>query len=172
MGGRQGPSDARRPHGIIPRMIRRLAFFAPVAIAMAALPVGYTHWTAQQVQDRAQTLPAKMSKVKVATASLGGWGNHSMSLVHREGSGEAELHETQSDILIIRDGDGSIVVGGTIPDSRRTTAHEIRGSKINNGEQQALHPGDVIHVSPKTPHQILLEPGHKIDYFAVKVDAR
>lgn len=153
-------------------MKSRLAFFLPVAVAMAALPVGYTHWTTQQIQDRDQSLPAKMSKVKVATAPLGGWGNHSMSLVHREGSGEAELHETQSDILIIRDGEGSIVVGGTIPDSRRTSAHEIRGSKIEGGEKQALHPGDVVHVSPKTPHQILLEPGHKIDYFAVKVDAR
>lgn len=142
------------------------------AAAIAALPPGYTHWTAEQLQDRQQTLPARMSKVKVATASLGGWGNHSMSLVHREGSGEAELHEMQSDILIIRDGEGSIVVGGTIPDRRRTTAHEIRGSRIEGGERQPLHPGDVLHIPPKTPHQILLEPGHKIDYLAVKVDAR
>jgi len=172
MDGRSGSSDARSSHGIIPRMERRLALFLPVAAAMAALPVGYTHWTAHQIQDRDQTLPAKMSRVKVATAPLGGWGNHSMSLVHREGSGEAELHETQSDILIIRDGEGSIVVGGTIPDSRRTTAHEIRGSKISGGSEQPLRGGDVVHISPKTPHQILLEPGHKIDYFAVKVDAR
>ena len=91
-------------------------------VAIAALPAGYTHWTEDQIQDREKTLPAKMSKVKVATESLGGWGNHSMSLIHREGSGQAELHETQSDILIIRGGDGSIVIGGTIPDGKRTTA--------------------------------------------------
>ena len=153
-------------------MKRRLAFFTPLALAMAALPAGYTHWTARQIQDRSQTLPAKMTRVKVATAPLGGWGNHSMSLVHREGSGEAELHETQSDILIVREGEGSIVIGGTIPDSRKTTAHEIRGSKIEGGETQPLLPGDVVHISPRTPHQILLEPGHKIDYLAVKVDVR
>lgn len=153
-------------------MKTRLALFVFAAIATAALPAGYTHWTDTQLAESEKSLPAKMSKVKVATESLGAWGNHSMSLVHREGSGEAELHETQSDILIIRDGEGSIVVGGTIPGARRTTAHEIRGSKIEGGETQALHPGDVIHVSPKTPHQILLEPGRKIDYYAVKVDAR
>jgi len=112
-----------------------------------------------------------MSSVKVATSSLGGWGNHSMSLVHREGSGQAELHQTQSDILIIQSGDGSIVIGGTIPDGKPTTPHEIRGSKINGGETQPLHAGDVLHISPRTPHQIVLEPGHKIDYLAVKVDA-
>ena len=113
-----------------------------------------------------------MSKVKVATESLGGWGNHSMSVVHREGSGEAELHETQSDILFIRGGDAAVVIGGTIPNQRRTTAHEIRGPRIEGGEKQPLHPGDVLHIAPKTPHQMILEPGQKLDYYAVKVDAR
>ncbi len=117
-----------------------LAFFL-VALMMAALPAGYNHWNAAQLDERAKTLPAKMSKVKVATESLGGWGNHSMSLVRREGSGEAELHETQSDILIIRAGEASIVIGGTIPDAKKTTAHEIRGSRIEGGEKQPLRAG-------------------------------
>ena len=112
-----------------------------------------------------------MTKVKVATESLGGWGNHSMSVVHREGSGEAELHETQSDILFIRSGEAAIVIGGTIPNGRTTTAHEIRGPKIEGGEKQPLHPGDVLHISPRTPHQMILEPGQQLDYYAVKVDA-
>jgi mannose-6-phosphate isomerase-like protein (cupin superfamily) len=150
----------------------RLWLLALATVAAAALPAGYAHWTAEQIQERAKGLPAKMSKVKVATESLGGWGNHSMSLVHREGSGEAELHETQSDILFIRSGDAEIVIGGTILKGRKTTAHEIRGPKIEGGERQSLHPGDVLHISPKTPHQIILEPGQKLDYYAVKVDAR
>jgi mannose-6-phosphate isomerase-like protein (cupin superfamily) len=143
-----------------------------VTVAYAALPAGYSHWTAEQIENRARNLPAKMSKVKVSTESLGGWGNHSMSLVHREGSGEAELHETQSDILFIRSGDAAIVIGGTIPNGRTTTAHEIRGPGIEGGEKQPLHPGDVLHIAPKTPHQMILEPGQKLDYYAVKVDAR
>lgn len=142
------------------------------AAAIAALPAGYEHWTSEQIAARDKTLPAKMSKVKVATSPLGSWGNHSLLLIHREGSGQAELHETQTDIMMIQSGDGSIVIGGTIPDGKRTEAHEIRGSKINGGETQPLHPGDVLHISPRTPHQIVLEPGHKIDYMTVKVDAR
>jgi mannose-6-phosphate isomerase-like protein (cupin superfamily) len=143
-----------------------------VATVIAALPAGYSHWTAEQIDARARNLPGKMGKVKVATESLGGWGNHSMSVVHREGSGEAELHETQSDILFIRAGDAAIIVGGTVSGGRRTTAHEIRGPKIEGGEKQPLHPGDVLHIAPGTPHQIILEPGQKLDYYAVKVDAR
>ena len=150
----------------------RPALFLLATLAMAALPVGYSHWNAAQLDARAKTLPAKMGKVKVATESLGGWGNHSMSVVRREGSGEAELHETQSDILIIRAGEASIVIGGTIPDAKKTTAHEIRGSRIEGGEKQPLRAGDILHISPKTPHQMLIEPGHTLDYYAVKVDAR
>jgi mannose-6-phosphate isomerase-like protein (cupin superfamily) len=149
----------------------RFWLFALSAVAAAAVPAGYSHWTAEQIQDRAKGLPAKMTKVKVATESLGGWGNHSMSVVHREGSGEAELHETQSDILFIRSGDAAIVIGGTIPNGRKTTAHEIRGAGIEGGEKQPLHAGDVLHIAPKTPHQMILEPGQKLDYYAVKVDA-
>jgi mannose-6-phosphate isomerase-like protein (cupin superfamily) len=150
----------------------RICLFASAAVALAALPAGYSHWTAEQIQERAKSLPAKMSRVKVSTEPLGGWGNHSMSLVHREGSGEAELHETQSDILFIRAGDAAIVIGGAIPNGRRTSAHEIRGTSIEGGEKQPLHAGDVLHISPRTPHQMILEPGQKLDYYAVKVDAR
>ena len=152
--------------------LAKLWLLTLTTVAVAALPAGYAHWTAEQIQQRAKNLPAKMNKVKVATESLGGWGNHSMSVVHREASGEAELHETQSDILFIVGGDGSIVVGGTIPGSRHTTAHEVRGPKIEGGEKQPLHPGDVLHIAPRTPHQMILEPGRTLDYYAVKVDAR
>jgi mannose-6-phosphate isomerase-like protein (cupin superfamily) len=157
---------------ILPTKLWLIAF---AAVAAAALPAGYTHWTAEQIDVRAKNLPAKMetpSNVKVATEPLGGWGNHSMSVVHREGSGEAELHETQSDILFIRSGDAAIVIGGTIPNGRHTTAHEIRGPKIEGGEKQPLRPGDVLHIAPRTPHQMILEPGQRLDYYAVKVDAR
>jgi hypothetical protein len=142
------------------------------AVAAAAIPAGYSHWTAEQIQEREKTLPAKMTRMKVGLESLGSWGNHSMSVVHREGNGEAELHQTQADILIIRGGEASIVIGGTITDARSTTVHEIRGSRIEGGEKQPLHPGDVLHIAAKTPHQILVEPGRKLDYFAVKVEAR
>ncbi|HWE50923.1 MAG TPA: hypothetical protein VG273_14105 [Bryobacteraceae bacterium] len=153
-------------------MKRKIFLFTLATGAVAALPAGYAHWTEQQIDGRAKGMPAKMTKVKVATEPLGGWGNHSMSLVHREGSGEAELHQTQSDILFIRGGEAAIIVGGTIPGGRQTTAHEIRGPRIEGGEKQLLHTGDVLHISPKTPHQMILEPGQKLDYYAVKVDAR
>jgi mannose-6-phosphate isomerase-like protein (cupin superfamily) len=141
-------------------------------LAVAALPPGYSHWTDEQASARAKSMPAKMTKMKVATDPLGSWGNHSMSLIHREGSGEAELHETKSDILFIRAGEAAIIVGGTMPGAHRTEAHELRAPRVEGGEKQQLRPGDVIHIAPKTPHQVILEPGQKLDYYAVKVETR
>lgn len=139
------------------------------AFLIAASPAGNRHWSNEQLNETGRTLPAKMSKTKVALAGLGSWGNHSMSLLHREGDGQAELHETENDVLFIRTGEGSFILGGKIPDGKPTTAHEIRGSKIDGGEKFALHAGDVVHVAAGTPHQFLVAPGHSIDYVAIKV---
>ena len=152
--------------------IKKIGLFLCGALAMAALPTGANYISSDHIQDVSKTLPAKMGKVKVANAALGSWGNHSMSVVHREGNGEAEFHETQSDIIIIRGGEASSIIGGTIPDGKKTAANEIRGMKIEGGEKEPLHAGDVLHIPIKTPHQMLLEPGQKLDYLAIKVDAK
>jgi mannose-6-phosphate isomerase-like protein (cupin superfamily) len=150
----------------------RTCLIAFATAAVAALPAGYSHWTDEQAAARAKSMPAKMTKMKVATDPLGSWGNHSMSLIHREGSGEAEVHETKSDILFIRAGEAAIIIGGAMPGAHPTEPHELRAPKLEGGEKQPLRPGDVIHIAPKTPHQMILEPGQKLDYYAVKVEAR
>jgi len=111
-----------------------------------------------------------MGKIKAGTQSIANWGNHSLTVAHREGNGEAELHETQADIIFVKGGDAMFVLGGKIPDGKTSAPNEIRGTKIEGGEKFALHAGDVIHVPIKTPHQFLVEAGHQVDYFAVKVD--
>ena len=153
-------------------MKKKIGLFLLGALAVAALPTGANYFSNAHIEERSKALPAKMGKVKVANEGLGSWGNHSMSVVHREGNGEAEFHETQSDIIIIRGGEASIIIGGTIPDGKKTTANEIRGSKIDGGQKESLHAGDVLHIPIKTPHQMLLRPGQKLDYLAIKVDAR
>jgi len=150
-------------------MKKKLWLLAPVAFALTAASTGAQHWTNDQLIEAGKALPAKMAKVKVGTESVANWGNHSMTLAHREGDGLAELHETENDVIFIRGGEGGFVMGGKIPDGKPSAANEVRGSKIEGGEKFALHPGDVIHVPVKTPHQFLVEPGHKIDYVAIKV---
>jgi glc operon protein GlcG len=58
-----------------------------------------------------------------------------------------------------------------VNDGKTTAPGEIRGAGISGGQKQALHTGDVVHIPPKTAHQVILAPGEKIEYLAVKVDA-
>jgi len=138
----------------------------------AGLPEGVAHWTSPELRGFAQTLGPKMNAQKIATQSLGSYGNHSFLVAHREGNGEAELHETQNDVMVVESGEATLVVGGTVVDPRTTAPHEVRGPSIRGGDKLALAAGDVVHIPIKTAHQMLLESGKQITYFVVKIDAR
>jgi mannose-6-phosphate isomerase-like protein (cupin superfamily) len=136
---------------------------------MAADPSGYKYWSASQLLEREKALAPKMSAQKVANERIADFGNHYAVAIHREGSGQAEFHQNEADVIVIQSGNGTILVGGSIPDGKTTTPGEIRGSSINGGAKQKIGPGDVVHIAPKTPHQILLEPGQQLNYLTVKV---
>lgn len=96
--------------------------------------------------------------------------NHQLSNSHRDKDGIPELHEKQTDIMVIQSGSADLLVGGTIADPKTTAPGEVRGTKINGGVRKTVAPGDVIHIPSKTPHQFFLKPGTQVTYFVVKVD--
>ena len=149
--------------------------FRVLALALAwplisAGPSGYKYWSAAELLNSEKALAPKMTAQKVASERAGTFGNHHALLLHRESSGQAELHEHQADLMIIQSGNAAVVVGGTIPKSRATARGEIRGPSIDGGTRQKISAGDIIHVPSKTPHQILLEPGQQLNYFTLKVN--
>lgn len=148
-----------------------------IAICMAAalpagLPEGAGHWKSAGLRGFEKTLAPKINAQKVATQALANYGNHSFLIAHREGSGEAELHETQNDVMVVESGSATLVVGGMMIDAQSTAPHEMRGTSIRGGEKLQLASGDVVHIPVKTPHQMLVASGKQITYFVVKIDAR
>jgi mannose-6-phosphate isomerase-like protein (cupin superfamily) len=148
-----------------------MLLLACAGIATATVPLGFRHWTADQIREINQKLPLKMDALKDATETIGSFGNHSIVLAHREASGRVEIHETKVDIMFIESGEAMIAIGGKVPDAKITEPNEMRGSKIDGGERQTVHAGDILHIPAKTPHQFLLAPGQKIDYYTVKIVA-
>ena len=73
---------------------------------------------------------------------------------------------------MVRKGEGSLIIGGKVVDGKTTAPNEIRGSGIDGGETHPLKAGDVVHIPPRTPHQVVLKKGQSIDYVALKVDAQ
>jgi len=146
--------------------------FVTVFMAIAAVPAGYDHWTAEQFRTREEVL-RKTMKNGLASETLGHWGNHLLLKTHREAiSGQAELHEKQADLIVVQSGQATIIIGGKIVNGKTMAINEIRGTSIEGGERQALKAGDVVHVPVKTPHQVLLEAGQTLDYVVLKVDSQ
>lgn len=149
-----------------------IALIVAAAALPAGLPEGVGHWTSGELRGFEKSLAPKITAQKVATLPLAGYGNHSFLMAHREGSGEAELHETQNDVMVVESGEATLLVGGTVMDPKTTAPHEIRGPSIQGGEKVALAAGDVVHIPIRTAHQMLVESGKQITYFVVKIDAR
>jgi quercetin dioxygenase-like cupin family protein len=143
----------------------------PAALLSAADPSGYHHFTGQQLNEKEQQLHAKMQN-GLASEVLANYGNHQIMTIHREATGQAEFHEKQADVIVVRKGEGTLMVGGKVINGKTTAPNEIRGEGIEGGEAHPLKAGDVVHVPPRTPHQVVLKPGQKIDYVALKVDAQ
>jgi mannose-6-phosphate isomerase-like protein (cupin superfamily) len=144
-----------------------------VAIALPAGsdPAGFTMWKGAQLKGYEKKLAPKINPQKIASEQLGKFGNHSFMVAHREGSGEAELHETQADVFVVQTGAATLLVGGTVVDGKTTAPNEIRGASIQGGEKKMLGPGDIVHIPVKTPHQLLVDSGKQFTYFIVKIDS-
>jgi len=137
----------------------------------AADPAGFAQWKGAELKSYDKKLAPKIDAKKIASQALGSYGNHTLSVIHREGSGEAELHETQGDIFIVQSGEATLIVGGTVVDPKTTTPHEVRGPSIKDGVSKQIGPGDIVHIAAQTPHQLMVPAGKQVTYAIVKVNA-
>jgi mannose-6-phosphate isomerase-like protein (cupin superfamily) len=97
------------------------------------------------------------------------FGNHVLSISHREENGRAEVHKTKADVMVIQSGTARLVSGGEVIEPVTTAPNELQGSGIKGGESRVVGPGDVIEIPAGIPHQFFLAPGTQITYFLVKV---
>jgi mannose-6-phosphate isomerase-like protein (cupin superfamily) len=140
-----------------------------VALPMfGADPQGFAMYTNSELKTRVNS--AKLDEHKVGLDRTASWGNHSLLSIRREGDGEAEVHDTQVDVIFVTSGEGTLVVGGTVVDGHPTTPGETRGKSIQGGVSHKMAPGDVFHVPAKVPHQMLVPK--LITFEVVKVDSK
>ena len=121
---------------------------------VAADPEGFAMYSSADLKARVDA--AKPDDHKVRMNRAGSWGNHSMLAIRRDGDGEAEVHDTQVDVVFVRSGEGTLILGGTVVEPRTTGPGEIRGKSITGGVSKKMAAGDVIHIPAKIPHQMLV----------------
>lgn len=147
-----------------------IAMFAFAAVAAA--PDAVQVWKAAEFPAMGKQLAGKLNPQRFANTQIGNYGNHSLLVTHRQGSGEAEVHDTQADIFFVQEGAATLVYGGKVMSPRNTAPNEIRGASISGGENKPIAPGDIVHIPAKVPHQLILAPGVKFTYTIVKVDTK
>jgi mannose-6-phosphate isomerase-like protein (cupin superfamily) len=147
-----------------------VAFVTAVPL-LAAEPAGFVVWPNADLKGYGRKLAPKMDAGKVASERLTSFGNHLTMIAHREGDGEAELHEGQADYFVVQAGEATLLVGGEVIGGRTTAPGEIRGASIKDAAaRRTLVVGDIVHIPAKTPHQLLVGPGKQFTYFVIKVD--
>ncbi len=145
-----------------------MAITASTALAQAG---GVNHYSAAQLKQMAQKLEQQESFRTTGSAfeTLDTYPGSFTMLSIRNKTGGAELHEHYADIFYVVDGEATLTSGGTIVEPKTTEPGEIRGSAVSGGVQQKLGKGDVVHISPNTPHQLSIPEGKSFTYFVVKV---
>ncbi len=129
------------------------------------------HYTPGALIEQAAPLKAKAASTTGAAAiALEKYGVDYTMLSVRTSDGVAELHEKFADIFVILEGSATLISGGEIKAPETSAPGEQHGVSI-------LHPtatitlakGDVVHIPPNTPHQMLIPKGATITYFVIKV---
>lgn len=87
---------------------------------------------------------------------------------HRDKPGQVEVHDKETDVIYMVDGDATFVTGGTAVGLTRTKPGQLLGSEITGGDAHHLIKGDVIVVPAGVPHWFK-EVHPSVSYYVVKV---
>lgn len=131
-------------------------------------PAGFRVWKASDLRGYEKALSPKVNSNHSANEQLGEFDGYRLEIVHRDGTGRAESHANNSELLIVQTGEATLLVGGTLVNPTATGAGEKRGPSINGGEKVLLGPGDVVRIPGNTPHHMMVATGKQITYIDVK----
>ncbi len=87
---------------------------------------------------------------------------------YRAVGGQVEVHDKETDVLYIIDGEATFVSGGTMIGGRISRPDQHLGKDIQGGTTRHLTKGDVVVVQAGTPHWFKEVP-KSVNYFVVKV---
>src|SRR5271163_2528064 len=152
-------------------MVLLIAMMLMVAGAIAQEAPGINRLSAEAMAAQEKTLmeTARTSATGVVGETLEKYPGSYTMLAVRAKSGVAEVHANWDDYFFVIDGAGTLVTGGTAVDPKAGEDGETRGTRVDGGTPTPMRKGDVIHISAKVPHQVILAPGETVTYYVVKV---
>ena len=153
-------------------MIKLCVFLAASilsSMASAQVAPAVTYSPDQLLQLAQQMREQARNSKEAGTGILEKHLDNSTILAFRDRDGKAELHQQFGDVFVVLQGTATLVTGGTIPSPATTAPGEIRGASIEQGTRKKLQEGDIAHIPPGVPHQLILDAGGTFTYFVVKI---
>ena len=86
---------------------------------------------------------------------------------HRAGPGQVEVHDKETDVFYVTDGEATFVTGGTMVGGKQSKADQWLGTDIQGGETHHLSKGDFMVIPAGTPHWF--KETKNVSYLVVKV---
>src|SRR5579884_2271962 len=146
-----------------------LAVISGLAALYAADPSQAVYWSAAKLKEMDKSANGKLNPERhLGTERM----MDSAFIAFRNGPGEAEMHEKLADLLIIREGSGTVVVGGTMIEGRSTAEGEMRGKAIDGGKKYPIAAGDILYVPANVVHQFQVGPGESFTALVIKLTPR
>jgi mannose-6-phosphate isomerase-like protein (cupin superfamily) len=122
-------------------------------------------------RESSEVLHVDAEKVAAALAKGGALVTRPDLLVsgsHRDKGGQVEVHDKQTDVLYVVDGEATFVFGGKMVGGKVSGPGQWLGTDITGGETRHLVKGDVVVVPAGVPHWFKEVP-KAVSYFVVKV---
>lgn len=133
-------------------------------------PQDFVLWNAAYVEATADRLYKSLHDKDLVWETVGNYAGHSAYLVLRGKTDRPEVHDTESDIQISMRGKATSVIGGRLVDAVSLPRKQRRGTAIDGGNRRQLTPGDIMHVPPGVPHQLIIDPAEPYLYLLIKID--
>ena len=133
-------------------------------------PPGFAMWSASELQRRDAALSTRVGPDHSARETLADYGNpaggNRFRFIHRDADGVPEIHDEIIDVVFVKSGAGTLLVGGEMLNRSGSS-----GTGIAGGTRHPVEAGDVLHVPTRTPHGYLVPDGGHITYVLVRVPA-
>jgi hypothetical protein len=154
----------------VTRVLTAALLVAPI---FAAEVPGFGIWKSAELRRRDQALAKKVGPDHSARETLADYGDHRFRFIYRDADGLPEQHDKIVDVVFVQSGEGTLLLGGKMIDSKGSSASgEYMGKGIEGGERHPLGVGDVVHIPAKVPHSFLVPEGKHITYVLVKFPAQ
>jgi len=109
----------------------------------------------------------KTADLFVKGGALGSGPDYSANIARRTGPGQVEVHDKETDVFYVVDGEATFVTGGKMIGGKLARPNQWLGTSIDGGETRQLKKGDFIVIPAGVAHWFKDVP-QSVNYYVVK----